>query len=200
MSSLMQRYATPIVVLGIALYLVWPAPAPVDYSSDVVRAKAVRWRPQDLQHPPDVSAKVDPFREVLVTTEETVVEPETGKLVIPTRPTGPPAAEIESGLAVEGIAVMGGRNWAIINGRPRLPGDEVITLDANRYRCEIIAIEPDKVVVQCQETTAVLKPRGGAAIPAANHDSPAETESTFGAALKLLGQPPRSQVSPPPAF
>lgn len=124
----------------------------------MVRAKAVRWRPKDLTDPPQIASSLDPFREVLVTTEATVVEPETGKLVAQTKPSGPPASELESGLRIDGIAHMGGRHWAVINGRARLPGDEIQTNDANRYRCEIVAVESDRVVIRCQETIATLRP------------------------------------------
>ena len=191
MNPLMQRYATPAVVLGIATYLGWPGSTPTDYGSDVVRAKAVRWRANDLDHPPTVRATIDPFREVLVATEETVVEPETGKLVAPTKPTGPSASEIESGLRVDGIALMGGRKWAVINGRPRLPGDQVKTDDANRYRCEILSVGTNQVVVVCLETTVTLRPR--------RHESTSVAAQEQTTASEQVTVQPLSNQAPPPA-
>ena len=160
MNYLIQRFGTPSMVLGIAVYLGWPTTSSTNYDDAVARAKSVRWRPQDLANPPDIASTIDPFREVLVTTEKTVVEPETGKLVAQTKPAGPPQSELESGLVIEGIAQMGGRHWAIINGRPRLLGDELQTSDAKRHSCEILAIEDDRVVVRCEETIATLRPIG----------------------------------------
>ena len=192
MNFLIQRFAPPVAVLGIALYLGWPETPSADYGDNLVRAKAVRWRPKDLTDPPQIASTVDPFREVLVTTEETVVEPETGKLVAPTKPAGPPQSELESGLRIDGIAYMGGRHWAVINGRPRLPGDEVRTADANRYPCEILSVEREQVVVRCQETIATLRPArhpssSVAAQPATNVTEPITPT-----------EPPGDVIPPPP--
>jgi hypothetical protein len=193
MKTVIHRYGPAIIVLGVALHLGWPETSSIDDGDAVVRAKAVRWRPKDLIDPPQITADIDPFLEVLVTTKETVVEPETGKLVASSPPTGPPQSELESGLQIDGIAIMGGRTWAVINGRPRLPGDEVQTSDANRHRCEILAVETNHIVVRCQETIATLQSR--------RHQSPTKTAQPLESESEIFTptEPPGEVIPPPPA-
>ena len=198
MNSLMQRFAPPAAVLGIALYLGWPPSKSVDYGSDVVRAKAVRWRADDLEHPPQVTAQTDPFREVLVATAEKVVEPDTGKLVAPMGPTGPLPSELQEGLRVDGIAMIGGRRWAIINGRPRLPGDQVKTADANRFLCEILSVGSDHAVVSCEQTIAKLRPKRKRSRRVASAGSAGSSGSAEAIEPTTATGLPAASVPPPP--
>ena len=93
---------------------------------------------------------------MLVVSETHEVEEETGKLVPATRPAGPDPSELQSGLVMTGVADMAGRKWAIVNGRPRLPGDTVRTADNNRHACEVVSVASDYVVVRCEETIAKI--------------------------------------------
>jgi hypothetical protein len=79
--------------------------------------------------------------------------------IAPARPLGPDAETLKAGLQLDGIANVGGRTWAVLNGRPRLAGDFVTTNDVNRYKCQIVSIQSDHIVVRCQETIAELRPR-----------------------------------------
>jgi len=189
MNPLLQRYLPPLLVFGAALFFGWPPSAPLDLGDDVVRATSVRWRPDDLVDPPVIEPASNPFQAVLVADEASIVEPE---LAQPTRPAGPTAEVLTSGLRLDGIASMGGRRWAVLNSRPRLVGDLVRTSDTERHQCEIVSIETDHVVVRCQETVAKLQPRpAGSQRPAAASQVPA-------AAPDRDNQPSADEVPPPP--
>lgn len=159
MNPTVQRYLPPLLVFGTAIYFGWPPAKPLDLGDDIVRANSVRWRSEDLAKPELITPAADPFRAVLVASEEMEVEPETGKLVAATTPSGPPADAIRAGMQLDGIAQMGNRFWAVLNGRPRLPGDAIVTNDANRFACEIVSVFPDRIVVRCEDTVVEIRPR-----------------------------------------
>lgn len=188
MNPTVQRYLPPSLVLGAALYFGWPPAEPLDLGADVVRANSVRWRPEDVAEPPVIKPAANPFEAVLVASDEMEVEPETGKLVAATTPAGPPAEEIRAGLQLDGIAEMGNRFWAVLNGRPRLPGDMIF---ATGHKCKIVSVFPDHIVVRCQETVVEIQPRpAGSSRPAAAGATKA-IENTAPAA-------PAGDVPPPP--
>ena len=193
MNPVLQRYLPPTLVFGAALYFGWPPAEPLDLGEDVVRASSVRWRPENLAAPPVVQVANNPFEAVLVAGEEMEVEPETGKLVAATMPTGPPVEVIQAGLQLDGIAEMGNRFWAVLNGRPRLPGDMIQTSDANRHQCEIVSVASNHIVVRCEGTVAEIRPRpAGTSRPAPASRAPAANQ---------IGVPtaPVSDVPPPPS-
>lgn len=159
MNPTIQRYLPPALVFGTAVYFGWPPSARLDLGEDVVRTNSVRWQPADLAAPGLIQGVMDPFREVLVAGKEMEVEPETGKLVAATRPAGPQPELLQAGLRLDGIASIGGRNWAVLNGRPRLAGDVVHTDDTNRYQCQIVSVDSGHIVVRCEETVTELRPR-----------------------------------------
>lgn len=163
MNPTLQRFGPPILVFGAALYLGWPPAESVDYGSDVVKAKAVRWKPADLEPPKIITTVKNPFEAVLVASDELEVEPETGKLVVSTKPAGPPADAIQQGLAIDGIAVMGSSRWAVINGRPQIVGDVVNTTDSDRFACEIIDIQSDHIRVRSEGVEFRVVQRRGSA-------------------------------------
>lgn len=148
MNPTVQRYLPPLIVIGAAIFFGWPPAAPLDLGEDVIRANSVRWRVGDLEDPPAFEILVDPFREVLVNEPK----PEQVAGVIEVEPTGPEPAAIKAGLSLDGMAQMGGRTWAVLNGRPRLPGDFLRTDDANQILCEIVSVHDDHVVVRSEGT------------------------------------------------
>ncbi len=158
MNAIATKLGPPAVVLGVAFYLGSPPAAPLDLGESVVKAAAVRWKKDDLLPPVIQTPAVDPFTEVLVASDEMEVEPETGKLVVATKPAGPDPEDLRSGLTLTGIAQMGGRKWAVINGKPRLPGDTVKTDDNQQLMCTIVAVESGHVVISCEETVTQLRP------------------------------------------
>jgi hypothetical protein len=158
MNPAIQRYLPPLLVFGAAMFFAWPPSAPLDLGDDIVRVTSVGWRPSDLADPPWIKPTSDPFQEVLVASEEMEVEPETGELVA-AAPAGPAPEQLKAGLRLDGIANMGGRKWAVLNGRPRLPGDLVRTEDAHRSQCEIVSVHADHIVVRCLETVTEIRPR-----------------------------------------
>ncbi len=156
MNPLMQRFGLPLAVFGTALYLGWPPSSGLDLGDNVVKAKSVRWKPADLEAPKPLADIVDPFRLVLVVDETKEVEPDTGKLVAVTRPVGPDPEKIKSGLELSGIARLGGKAWAIINGKPSLVGDRIRAGEGPL--CEIISIDADHVVLRSAETVVSIRP------------------------------------------
>ncbi len=194
MNPTVQRYLPPTLVLGAALYFGWPPAEPLDLGEDVVRANAVRWRPEDVAEPPVIKPAANPFAAVLFAGAEMEVEPETGKLVAATTHAGPAPEIIHAGLQLDGIAKMGNRFWAVLNGRPRLPGDMIFTSDANRYECEIVSVYPDRIVVRCEETVTEIRPRpAGTARPAAAaHATTAAENNAPTAAVGDVPPPPNA--------
>ncbi len=193
MNPLVQRYLPPVIVFGAATFFGWPPSAPLDLGDDIIRTSSVRWRPRDLADPPLIEPATDPFREVLVVTEEMEVEPETGNLVVATRPAGPPADLLKAGLRLDGIASIGGRPWAVLNGRPRLAGDTVRTADAHRYECQIVSVENSHIVVRCEETITEIRPQPfGTGRPTVATESPAVPGDLR--SPEIGDQPPPPQV------
>ena len=157
MSPNVNKVMPPGLVIAATLYFGWPPSAPLFQSDDTVRATAVRWKREDLQDPPPISVKVDPFASVLVASGQQEVEEETGKLIPATKPAGPDPAVLQQGLVLSGIAEMSGQKWAILNGRPRLPGDTLVTNDVNRHSCEVVSVGQDHAVVRCEGTVAQIE-------------------------------------------
>jgi hypothetical protein len=155
MNPWVQRYAPPALVLGAAIYLGWPPPEPLDLGEDVVRATSVRWRPQDLSLGPRIESSRDPFEETPVEVEQVEVAVE---VLEPTVPAGPDADTLKAGFHLDGIANMGGRTWAVLNGRPRLEGDFVRTDDTHRHRCQIVSVAPDHITIRYEETIVEIRP------------------------------------------
>jgi len=153
MNSLIHRYMPPALVLGAAVFFGWPPPKPLDLGEDVVRATAVRWKPADLSDPPPLVAARDPFDDPPATVEEIEVAVED---IAPVGPISPDAETLKGGLQFDGIANVGGRSWAILNGRPRLEGDTVHTNDVEQHKCQIVSVQSDRIVIRCQETTVEL--------------------------------------------
>jgi hypothetical protein len=163
----------------------------LDLGEDVVRANSVRWRPEDVAEPSVIKPAANPFAAVLFASDE--MEVETGKLVDATTPAGPAPETIQAGLQLDGIAKMGNQFWAVLNGRPRLSGDTVFTNDANRLKCEIVSVYPERIVVRCEETVTEVRPRpAGTARPAAASHMPAASENNAPAAAV-------GDVPPPPS-
>jgi hypothetical protein len=155
MNPWVQRYAPPALVLCAAIYLGWPPPEPLDLGEDVVRATSVRWRPQDLSLGPRIESSRDPFEETPVEVEQVEVAVE---VLEPTVPAGPDADTLKAGFHLDGIANMGGRTWAVLNGRPRLEGDFVRTDDTHRHRCQIVSVAPDHITIRYEETIVEIRP------------------------------------------
>ncbi len=195
MNSLIQRYLPPVIVLCAAAYFGWPPAPPLDLGDDVVRISSVQWRPDEIADPPLIRPNPDPFGEVLVAEPKMEIEPDTGKLVEVTRPPGPPAERLRAGLLLSGIADTAGKRWAVVNGRPRLSGDTVITADGE-YVCQIVAIKTEHIVVQCQETVAEIRPASRLPTRAARDNSAATEPSTSAASQSPEGQ--LAEVPPPP--
>ena len=120
---------------------------------DVVRASSVRWRPNELAAPPRIELTSNPFEEVLVADDEAIAAEEA---VIEVVPLGPPAQELKAGLRLDGFANTAGRIWAVVNGRPRLPGDAVRTSDTNQYLCRLESIESNHIIVRCEDTVTEI--------------------------------------------
>ncbi|MEM9586869.1 MAG: hypothetical protein AAGA03_06275 [Planctomycetota bacterium] len=160
MNPLLQRFLPPCIVLATAAYLGWPPAVTVDYSGDVRLAKSIGWKPKDLDPPSPLPAIDDPFAPVLLVKETVVADP-TESVVM--TEIGPSEADISNGLTLSGVAKMGGQLWGVINGRPRLPGDTVLTSGKTRLTCQVIEVHPDHVVVRCESTVAVIRPNGALA-------------------------------------
>jgi hypothetical protein len=188
---MLQRYLPPAIVLAAAICFGWPPAQPLDLGEDIVRASSVRWRASDLDAPPLIEPATDPFKQVLVASEQQA-EAEMAAVELP--PAGPDPAELAAGLQLDGFADMGGRTWAVLNGRPRLPGDEVITNDANRYRCRLVAIESDHIIVRCEQTETKLRlqPFGG------KHASTRDPAPSPTAQPTTAPEPGGDPVAPPP--
>ena len=201
MNALVQKFAPPAIVFSTAIYLGLPPAAPLDLGESVVKAATVRWKKDDLKAPVINRLPVDPFAEVLVASEEMEVEPDTGKLVVATKPAGPEPDAIQSALTLSGIASMGGRSWAVMNGKPRLEGDVVVTNDSDRYRCTIVSVERDHVVVSCEETTVKIRPaKFGSSKPAAatQVSKPVSASSDTSTPTQSVAPPPIDSSSAPP--
>lgn len=195
MNPTVQKYAPPVIVLGAALYLGWPPAAPMDLGENLVQAKAVRWKSHDLDPPSALGTIADPFRPVLVVKAEPAAVEEDSATV----PLGPAVDEIRAAVKLSGIANSGGRAWAILNGRARLAGDMIKTNDKTVPDCKLIAIAKDHVLVQCQQTFAVIRPQvsGSAgkttASDPANKITPEENQTPA-----RVPAPPPPNVGPPP--
>lgn len=194
MNSIVHRYAPPALVIGAGLFFGWPPAEPFDLGDEIVRTGSVRWRSDDLASPTWIEPASDPFREVLLAKQQ-VAETENAELVV--KPTGPPEAELKAALRLDGFAEMGGRTWAVVNGRPRLVGDTVTTSDANRHRCEVVSIASDHVTVRCQETTTKILPapfftrRPAKVVPAVlSGDAPIDDSSVDGSSADPNLPPP----------
>ncbi|KAA1262185.1 hypothetical protein LF1_47470 [Rubripirellula obstinata] len=203
MSPSVNKFLPPGMVVAATLYFGWPPAKPLIQSDSIVRATAVRWKRDDLKKPATVSIDVDPFASVLVVSDELEVEEETGKLVPATRPAGPDPTVLQQGLVLSGIADMGGRKWAILNGRPRLPGDTLVTDDLNRHPCEVVSVGHDHVVVRCEETIAQVEIRNSkqnssaSNLPGVKLHPVTEIES---AAPESASVQEASEIPPPPNF
>ncbi|NND98739.1 MAG: hypothetical protein HKN47_15570 [Pirellulaceae bacterium] len=200
MNPTIERFGPPAIVLGLALYLGWPPASPLDLGDDLVNAKAVRWKVSDIEPPPEPTDLTDPFRAVLVADESMEVEPETGRLVESTKPAGPDPNDIETGLRISGIASFGGKQWAVVNGKPRLPGDVVFTSDSKQLRCEIVSVSNDHLVVRSEETFVTLRPKPfgsqthGTKTTAPS--TPPSVDSTTPVTVETPGE--TSKIPPPP--
>ncbi|QDT13325.1 hypothetical protein [Planctomycetes bacterium K23_9] len=194
MIAIAQKFAPPAVVLGAALYLGMPPAAPLDLGESIVRASAVRWKKDDLKPPVITKPAANPFHEVLVASEEMEVEPDTGKLVVATKPSGPDPAKVRAGLSLSGIASMGGRKWAVINGKPRLPGDTLKTNDANHLLCKIVRIENDHAVIACEETIVEIRaqPFGASSSAAGPPVATPVSNRSDSSSLPVIAPPPSS--------
>ncbi len=162
MNSLMHRFGPPALVFGAALYLGWPPAAPLDLGESVAKAKAVRWKKDDLLAPPTLDVVVDPFRQVLiakVAKDEMKPKQDMKEAVVESMVPERSSETIKSELELTGIANMGGRYWAIVNGKPHLKGDTITTGDSQEFSYEIIAIQSDHVVVRNQKTSVTLRPK-----------------------------------------
>lgn len=156
MNPFVQRYLPPALVVGAATYLGWPPAKPLDLGEDVVRATAVRWRPKDLKPPAPIEAERNPFQAAPVASTEPDVA--TSAELKPEVPTGPSAETIKAGLRLDGFANLGGQTWALINGRPRLPGDTVVTDDTQQYQCQLVAVADDSITVRYEELIVEIRP------------------------------------------
>ena len=156
MNSILQRYGLPVVVLGFAFYLGWPPAQPLDLGDDVVRARTVKWNPADLEVSNADPGVVDPFRKVLVVKEP--VQP-ADELPDPEQTSGPSEQQIRDVIQLTGLANIGGRTWAIVNGRARLAGDTIRTGDQEVRTCKVVSVHKDHIVVQCQQKIAVVRPQ-----------------------------------------
>ena len=195
MSPNVQKLLPSALVIAAAAYFGWESAGPSYVNEDVTRATSVRWKADDLVPPAMPSVTVDPFASVLVVSAEQEIEEETGKLVPASRPAGPPARELHAGLSLTGIARMGSRNWAILNGRPRLSGDSVKTDDNNQHECVIVSVEADHVIVRCQETVTQIRLRKQQArttLPGAPGSRAAESSAA------PANQPVPEKYAPPP--
>ena len=159
MKSLMHRFGPPALVFGAALYLGWPPAAPLDLGESVVKAKAIRWKKDDLLAPPTLDVVVDPFRQVLVAKAEMKPEKDMEEMVAESKAPELTSEAIMSELELTGIANMGGRYWAILNGKPHLQGDTITTGDSQEISYEVIAIQSDHVIIRNRKTTVTLRPK-----------------------------------------
>lgn len=195
MNPIVQKYAPPVIVLGAALYLGWPPAAPMDLGENLVQAKAVRWKSQDLDPPTALGTIVDPFQPVLVVNAQPAAVEEDSAAA----PLGPAVDEIRAAVKLSGIANTGGRAWAILNGRARLAGDMIKTNDKSVADCKLVAIAKDHVLVQCQQTFAVIRPQVSdsgsktTTLDPANEITPKENQTPA-----TVPAPPPPNVGPPP--
>lgn len=174
MNPLVQKYAPPAVVLGAALYWGWPPSQPFDLGEEPVQARAVRWKPSDLDSPSAIGSITDPFQPVLVSDEASNETSEQETII----PVGPTETQIRAAVILTGLGDLGGSKWAIINGNAHLPGD---TMRINREGvkdCRLIAVHKDHVIVQCEQTYALVRPQvsrntGKRAVPATRAAVPA---------------------------
>lgn len=194
MNPLAQRYLPPAMVFAAALYLGWPPSEPLDLGDDVVSATSVRWRPQDLSSAPRVTADRNPFQE-----ESSAVE-EIDSTASEAEPAGPTAETLKAGLHLDGIANVGGRTWAILNGRPRLEGDFVHTDDANRHRCQIVSVQPDRVAVRYEEIVMEIRPSVGSRRRSASRKPAALGPDNGGPAARRRPATGRGNESRPEEF
>ncbi|MDA8744059.1 hypothetical protein N9N28_05450 [Rubripirellula amarantea] len=201
MSPNVQKLLPPSLVIGAAIYFGWPPSGSTVVNEGIARATSVRWRADDLEPPAIPSITVDPFASVLVVTAEKEVEEETGKLIPATRPAGPPERELRAGLSLTGIANIAGQQWAILNNRPRLPGDVLKTNDNNRHECEIVSVERDHVLVRCEETIAKIHVGNQQSITTTNDpkpldlDPPTDSSSSVNQFPNVIPPPPTNMGS-----
>ncbi len=190
MNPNVTKFLPPGLVVMATLYFGWPPSRPLIQSDATVRATAVRWKPDDLASRTSIEVSNDPFASVLVVSDQHEVEEETGKLIPATRPAGPHVSELKNGLSLTGIAQMAGRRWAILNGRPRRPGDQIRTDDNHRHSCEIVSVAADHVIVRCEETIAKIEISlsGYSTTTPGNHEPPQD------------GVPKATHIPPPPNF
>jgi hypothetical protein len=194
MNPTVQKYAPPMVVLGAVLYWGWPPVEPLDLGNDLVKARAVHWKAADLESPREPENVVDPFRPVLVAKQET----EQAEEQIAKMPVGPSEDNIRAVLRLTGIAKMGGRSFAIINGKACVAGERLRTYDDLVKSCKLMSIHPDHVVVQCEQTFAVIRPQVSRrstrkTLPSNSADTPAK-ETTQGAPPPDAGTPSQASL------
>ena len=152
MNPLVSKYGPPLAVLGAAFYLVSPESKPLDLGEEPTRARAVRWKPSDLQSPVMVDAKLDPFKPVLVDHEAEAKAAEVAEIL--------PTAEILQELVeLSGMAAMNGMTVAFINGKAATAGKKV-SIDHSEFKqCKLVQINRGSVVVECRGIQATIRPQ-----------------------------------------
>lgn len=160
MNVSMEKYAPPIAVISIAVYLGWPPAAPMDLGEDVVRAKAVRWNVADLKSP-ELPGKIDadPFAAVLVESAVSPQESAEGTAsASPVEPAGPTERELRAGLKLGGIAQTDRHRWAIVNNRVCKPGDRIRVIGVAEVAALIEEVNADHIKVVVGSETLTIRP------------------------------------------
>ncbi|TWU08190.1 hypothetical protein [Stieleria varia] len=155
MNPIVQKLGPPGLVLCAALYLGWPADRPMDLADNAVRAKTVRWKPDDLKPPVGIaSQEKDPFQPVLVTAKPKPVSSRPDLVVVDSIEY-PSESLVRSELMLAGIAQIGGRRWAVINGKTRVVGDEI---DVDGQNVTVQSVAADHVVLGSGPLEIKLRP------------------------------------------
>ncbi|OYP29391.1 hypothetical protein [Rhodopirellula sp. MGV] len=149
-----------VTVAGFAGYLSLPPEEPLNLDDDIVRAKAVRWKPnaiEPLREP--IPCERDPFEEVLVVTEtgeKTSGESEPSSLDRPLLATRseaksslkmPSTSQIREAVSLDGIGTTASQSWGILNGRVHQLGDAISIPGWSHIAGTLTKINHDSVVI-----------------------------------------------------
>ncbi len=185
MNPTLVRLLPPGLVVTVAIWCGWPTNPSTFEDLPASAARAARWKASDLQVPQVACPTVDPFAAVLQPATQALP---TAAIVEPPQegPTPPTSAELLAYIQLEGFGTAGGRQWAVVNGRPRSVGDVVLPQGHFPWACQLAQIADDHVVIRCGPASIDIR------------RSQRGRRQASAAAASESGPLPTDGISPPP--
>lgn len=193
MKPVMKRLLPPGIALVTAAYVGWPPAEPLDLGEDVVKAKSVRWRPDDLQPPASRTLSRDPLIPVLVAKSDAhadVKAPSTA----PVDPSRPTIADVQTAITFHGVADLTGQRWAVLDSGPKQRGDRWPLSTHPEATCELAHIGDSQILVRCGELSVSIKKTSA---PVMSSDISAEATPTAKTLLARPGLPKNPAIGDP---